>query len=296
MVWWLKATRAVGIGGGSFTGGPPKGVIHTTEGRTYAGALAAYRANNSWPHFTCSYEGGQFRAWQHNPVNVASRALRNLSGGAQTNRDFAIQIELVGTVRYDLRGQAGWLHVEDFPNVYLDGVAELIAWIEQNAGVPRRCSVTFKPYPNSYGTNNGVRLSGPMWDGYTGWLAHQNVPENLHGDAGLINIGRLLQGGIVPDLRPWAMVKDPSVMPSGQPAPEENLLKSLLPVSSPQAMAGEFRLSEFRVVRVNPASLPPDVPGWSICFGFSDARFESHAGNNYYDTVRLVLKRLGLCT
>ena len=37
---------------GPFAGGPFKIVHHTTEGSTYAGAKAAYKAAKSDPHFT----------------------------------------------------------------------------------------------------------------------------------------------------------------------------------------------------------------------------------------------------
>src|SRR5687768_6970788 len=96
-LWWPEAlTRHLCPTPLTFTGGPPKGVLHTTEGRTYAGALAAYRANNTWPHFTLTNETGAFTAHQHVPLNRAARTLRNDPGAAETNRDGAIQAEIVG--------------------------------------------------------------------------------------------------------------------------------------------------------------------------------------------------------
>src|SRR5215471_17719630 len=50
--------------------------------------------------------------------------------------------------------------------------------------------------PSSYGTSNGVRLSGSAWNAYKGILGHQHVPENDHGDPGDINIAAIM--GITP--------------------------------------------------------------------------------------------------
>jgi hypothetical protein len=62
---------------GDFTGGPFKIVHHTTEGGTYAGAKAAYKANKSDPHFTVSGD----QVVQHIDTAFAARALKNPPGG-----------------------------------------------------------------------------------------------------------------------------------------------------------------------------------------------------------------------
>src|SRR5262245_58042937 len=77
---------------GSFTGGPFKIVHHTTEGSSAQGAFNAFRAHRSDPHFTVDAT----KIFQHIDTGKAARALRNLEGGVQTNRDSAIQIEVVG--------------------------------------------------------------------------------------------------------------------------------------------------------------------------------------------------------
>lgn len=184
--------------GPSFTDvGEPKGCLHTTEGTTYAGARAAYVKNRSAPHFTASFERGWVDVWQHVDVDRGARALQNKPGGVQTNADRVIQIELVGTCNPPNRGKPGWLFVEDFPLAYLNGIGQLMRWIEKTCGVPRSSEVRFKAYPASYGTN-GVRLAGPAFDAYSGWLGHQHVPENSHGDPGLIDISYLLRAGTTP--------------------------------------------------------------------------------------------------
>lgn len=190
--WFPEATRDLGNDSGTYTDtGEPKGLLHTTEGKTYAGAKSAYTANNSWPHATCTYERGVFQIWQHVPLSKPSRALRNEAGGVQTNRDNVVQLEIVGTADRNKAGTWGAQYVENFPRPYLDGIARWMRFVNLNHGVPNRCAVVFKRYPESYGAN-GVRLSGSVWDAYSGWLGHQHAPENTHGDPGLIDIAYLL--------------------------------------------------------------------------------------------------------
>ncbi len=172
-LWYPKASRSAiaPVDAGSFTGGGHKGLFHTTEGATAAGAIAAYRNNGSWPHFTASFEGGTFRIWQHIALNRASRSLVHLAGHVETNRNNVIQIELVGSAVHPPSASG-----------YLAGISTWMRWVEANFSVPRRSTVTFKAYPASYGANNGVRLSESAWNAYSGWLGHENCPENLHGD------------------------------------------------------------------------------------------------------------------
>jgi len=192
--WYPLAFIDPGNNAGPYTDqGEPKGLLHTTEGKSFLGARGAYVANNSWPHFTCSYERGFFQCWQHNPLSLASRALRNTSAPGEVGRDNVVQIELVGTAN-TANKHWGDQYVENFPTGYKNGIKELMKFIEQQRGVPPICNVTFLSYPDSYG-NNGVRLNAAQWDSYTGWLGHQHAVENLHGDPGLIAIDYLLDRG-----------------------------------------------------------------------------------------------------
>lgn len=197
--WYSGAVRDQGNDAGPYTdNGEPKGCFHTTEGKTYAGARGAYVDNNSWPHFTATYEKSIFQLFQHNPLSRASRSLRNLGGGVQTNTDRIAQIELVGTADINNKDW-GDQYVESFPTGYLDGIAKLMRWIEKQLLVPRLSTVRFLPYPQSYGKTS-VRLSGPVFDAYSGWLGHQHVPENSHGDPGLLDMVYLLDNP--PQLQP----------------------------------------------------------------------------------------------
>jgi hypothetical protein len=87
--------------------------------------------------------------------------------------------------------------------------------------------------------------------------------------------------------RPWAMVKGYS--------PELAVLPHLLRAADPAARSGPHPLRDLVVRVVDPKNMPPDVPAWSMCFGFADSRWESVAGPDWSATVRLICARLGLC-
>ena len=163
--------------------GPPitaeKGVLHTTESRGRFRPGGSYFGHQSWPHFTVSAG----KVWQHIPINRAAKALRNLAGGVQTNNDGAIQIEI--------DWQAA--DIANLPAADVDALRRLMRWIEREARIPATCGVEFHPYPPPVRLGREPwRLSGPAWDAYRGWCGHQHVPENDHGDPGLIDIAALL--------------------------------------------------------------------------------------------------------
>jgi N-acetylmuramoyl-L-alanine amidase len=177
MAWYPSADKTVkGNSAGSYTGGPFKGVLHTTEGSSGSGAIGAYKANNSWPHFQVDPNG---KVWQFVDTNVSARALKNLSGGVQTNTDSVIQIEIVG-----FAGKPN----EHSP-AQIDALKALMRWIEANTGVKPKGPG--KPFATAYGQNN-LRFSNSEWDAFDGWCGHCHVPENDHWDPGAINLGSLL--------------------------------------------------------------------------------------------------------
>jgi hypothetical protein len=77
---------------GAHLGGPYKIVHHTTEGGSAEGAMQTFRAKRADPHFTVDAT----TIYQHVDTAEGARALVNNAGGVQTNRDSAVQIELVG--------------------------------------------------------------------------------------------------------------------------------------------------------------------------------------------------------
>lgn len=171
-----------GNSAGAYTGGPYKGVLHTTEGSTGSGAISAFQANNSWPHFLVDYVG---KVWQFFDTNVAGRALVNLAGGVETNRDSAIQIEIVGFAAQP----------NSHPQAQLDALNALMRWIEANTGV--KAKGPGRGFASAYGQNN-LRFSFAEWDAFDGWCGHCHVPENDHWDPGAINLDVLLPGSSSP--------------------------------------------------------------------------------------------------
>lgn len=173
MALYPKANQTVkGSGSGPYTSGPFKGVLHTTEGPTGSGAIAAFKSHNSWPHFLVDYVG---TVWQFIDTSQGARALQNLPGGVQTNLDSAIQIEIVGFAAKP----------KEHPTAQVEALKELMRWIESTMGVkpvgPGRA------FASAYG-QNFLRFAPQQWDNFNGWCGHCHVPENDHWDPGAIDI------------------------------------------------------------------------------------------------------------
>ncbi|MBY5806091.1 N-acetylmuramoyl-L-alanine amidase [Rhizobium leguminosarum bv. viciae] len=153
---------------GSYNGGPFKIVHHTTEGGSAAGAFAAFTSNRSDPHFTVDAT----TVYQHIDTDEAARALRNAPGGVETNRDSAIQIEVVGFAH------------RPKTRATLENVRRLCRWIEEKHGVPRVWPNGFpKPAVNGHDPG-GHNRDAHTWDAKGGHYGHSNVPENTHWDPG----------------------------------------------------------------------------------------------------------------
>lgn len=160
--------RPISGSSGLHVGGPYKIVHHTTEGSTAQGAMNAFMQNRSDPHFTI--DGSNI--FQHIDTAEGARALRNESGGVQTNRDSAVQIELVG-----------FAHLPKDPHALVN-LARLCRWIESTHGVPKVWPSGF-PLPAKNGHDPGGHIRDPKtWDGKGGHFGHCHVPENTHWDPG----------------------------------------------------------------------------------------------------------------
>lgn len=183
----------------------PKGVLHTTEG-------AGWPDYSGWtinPHATVMPSAGKgVTVRQHIPFSSGSFALENHAGGVQTNRAFAFQFELIGTSE---KGGPGYYWPGADDAVLADLYRKVIKPLSDAVGIPRRAA-TFKAYPASYGTNNGVRLSGTEWTNFSGWLGHQHVPENVHGDPGAFPWARMLAAADAP---PVTATNPPFPLPEG---------------------------------------------------------------------------------
>lgn len=158
--------KPISGGSGPHLGGPFKIVHHTTEGHSAEDAMALFQLKRSDPHFTVDAS----HIYQHVDTSEGARALRNKAGGVQTNRDSAVQIELVG-----------FAHLPK-DTATLTNVARLCRWIERTHGVPREWpSGPPKPARNGHDPG-GHNRDEKTWDTRGGHYGHCHVPENTHWD------------------------------------------------------------------------------------------------------------------
>lgn len=151
---------------GDHVGGPFKIVHHTTEGSSAAGAFAAFAKNRSDPHFTVDGRG----VTQHIDTAKAARALRNADGGVHTNRDSAVQIELVGFAGARKNAAA------------MRNLARLCRWLETTHTIPRDWPNGRPKPPRNGGDPGGHNRNAAIWDSKSGHYGHCHVPENTHWD------------------------------------------------------------------------------------------------------------------
>lgn len=187
---WFADTHA-----GETWGYLEKCVWHSTESPGWP----AYGGGSMAPTFTArpDFTTRTVHWRQHFPVNMSSRAMRNLAGGVQTNRDRAVQVELVGTcdarprrdavaadwTRRGMRAGTDFMVTSDPPAWVVEQCADFAAWLNREWDVPLVTVPRWLPFDESYG-NSPARLSGPAWDAFRGHLGHQHAAENSHGDPG----------------------------------------------------------------------------------------------------------------
>lgn len=168
------------VGPLSWTGAQWKLVLHTTEGTSAEGAIGAYRAALSWPHFTVDCQ--RRRKIQHLELISAARSLLHPTGTVETNRANAVQIELVGFAS----DTPNWAKVD-------------LQWFATDVLAPIRAvcpfglvAARFVAYPASAGTGASQRFTDVDWINFSGICGHEHVPHNDHGDPGLIDTTTIL--------------------------------------------------------------------------------------------------------
>lgn len=162
-----------GNSAGSYTDGGWKLVLHTTEGSSIAGAVGAYKKNNSWPHFTLSFE--EDRKVQHLEVGVAARSLANdTSDGFQVGRARCIQVEICG-----FAGES-----QDWKKTKLDWLADRFKEIR---------AVQSFGFSHPAFTVPAVRMSDKEWVDFGGIVGHQHAPDNDHWDPGRLDVGYIVE-------------------------------------------------------------------------------------------------------
>lgn len=177
-------------------------VWHTTEGTSLPGYDGGSQAPNltAKPDFTAK----KLVWYQHFDFDTSARALVHNTGAVATNTLNVCQIEIVGTcdpATHKKWTQAGIRHLysPELPDWAVRDLAAFAEWANLHHGVPLTSGLTFKAYPGSYGTGNGVRMSASKWTSFSGHCGHQHVPSgNVHGDPGAFPMETILsaaQGG-----------------------------------------------------------------------------------------------------
>lgn len=229
---------------GNYVGGPFRIVHHTTEGGSAAGAFSAFKAHRSDPHFTVDDN----TIFQHIDTGLAARALRNLSGGVETNRLSAIQIEVVGTATRTKSRKT------------LEQVARLCRWLERTHNIPRAWP-SGVPKPARNGKDpGGHNRSAANWSTKGGHYGHSQVPENSHWDPGYTAEESTFMLLFDPD-NPAALV-DPKVQELRESFPEEVTIEAEDIAIPDHADVGELEVEE-----IEPEEIPIGPEGRKSIYG-----------------------------
>lgn len=190
-------------------------VWHSTEGTS----LPGYDGGAMAPNLTArpDFKAKKLVWYQHFDFDVSARALVH-AGAVATNTLNVCQIEIVGTC--DPATHKKWaaagiqhLYMAELPDWVIRDLGDFSRWAHDNHGVPLTSGMSFKAYPASYGTSNGVRMSDAQWLNFKGHCGHQHVPSgNVHGDPGAFPMAAVLvaaRGENTPEEDPLAgMTKD----------------------------------------------------------------------------------------
>jgi hypothetical protein len=158
--------------------GHPKGILHTTEGTSLAGAESAFRSYP--PHI--GYDPNTRVVHQYIRLDRCSYALK----GSESDDEFGIQVEIVGF--------AAQTHT--YPEAWYRNIGEdIIRPLRQIVGIPNN-------YLTFHGDGEGIILASPSspirlsdadFRNYSGWVGHQHVPApDEHWDPGRFNIALAL--------------------------------------------------------------------------------------------------------
>lgn len=170
-------------------------VIHTTEGTT----LPSYDGGAVAPNITFvpDFRNKRLKAYQHYRTDISSRALVNKLGGVATNTNNVTQAEFVGTCDPATSRRwaaAGVEHIfwPDAPDWALREMAEYLAWLYEEHGIPLVAPAKWPAYPTSYANGGGQRMTNDQWNAFRGVCGHMHPPENVHGDPGSLPIQKVL--------------------------------------------------------------------------------------------------------
>lgn len=172
-------------------------VDHSTETAGWPG----YQGGLTAPNLTCYPDQAKKKLfWRHHfRLNQSARALLHPPGTVSTNTSNVVQTETIGTCEKDSAAmKAGAMYLAEPPDWFIEQYGEFLQFMNEEWGVPLVSSVKWESYPASYGKNNGVRLGDQAWLSYHGFLAHQHVANNDHGDV-LVPVKMILAAAISGD-------------------------------------------------------------------------------------------------
>jgi hypothetical protein len=156
---------------------PWRGVLHTTEGPTIAGALSTFQQTNFWP--TLTIEPNTFRIVQHYSLSRGARALSDHA--TLENAARCVQIEIVGRAA----------ETPDLAPEKLAFIRDVMRSIEDLVPIPRTSGRRFLTLSGVSSTPTN-RMTVAEWKRFSGWCGHQHVPGETHWDPGAIDIATLL--------------------------------------------------------------------------------------------------------
>lgn len=212
---------------------PNCGVLHTTEGTGWPD----YGGGKSAPNYTARPDFANKRLlWRaHFPDEMSARALMNQAGGVETNTANAVQVELVGTCdpkrakswNGDGRYLAGthYIYWPAAPDWAKRDVAAFLKDMNTRHRVALAGPTSWLPYPKSYGSAGGQRMTHAQWREFYGWCGHQHVPENDHGDPGALDFAGILALAKGATTSPTASAETPALQEAGLAADDAQNVK-----------------------------------------------------------------------
>jgi hypothetical protein len=158
----------------SMAGGTRKAVAHKTQGQSQSPS-GNFGATGYWPHFLI----GNDVAYQFLPVNKGGYALKNASGGVETNRGglLVVQIEVVGFSGVTMTGKTA------------DRLVSIQKWLRDDHGIPWEWPSGRPAQAHHDAAGNPIappasecNRNVDNWVHRDGWFGHSEVPENYHWD------------------------------------------------------------------------------------------------------------------
>jgi hypothetical protein len=157
------------------------GILHTTEGG-WQGSLSAFTANNSWPHEM--YDPALNRRQQFIPFDQPAKALRNMTGGVETNRRETDGLPGPDVIQVEIVAFAG--QIENYSDEWKLNLALYVIDLSRRSGIPLEFPAEFHG-SDAYGLKAPTRFTPQQWLTVRGFVGHQHVPENTHWDPGNID-------------------------------------------------------------------------------------------------------------